>query len=381
MTTDSPPWKRLKAPPLAFASSGVVLGGLNNNFILVVGGAILDPVSQNKVLGEQTLLEYDITKDEWKRKSMSNAPELNWRVQFDMLSDNNEKSYLHGGNDGTFLGDTYLFDTLSITWTRLATPQVPILACDFSSVLLNDGRLIIIGGYGPPENNVSVHRPISQIEIYNTINNTWSRQIVPQPKGMTDHRRYHTSTLLPNGDVVIVGGLDVTPNVVILETAKDPFQWRIPDISELAAPPINEHCAELVQDRYIFIMFGKRNDVKNSNKLYILDTKQYSWITSFQPNKSLITPNIPILPDSPNTSPPSINVKAPVSSIIVVLSVVISILTLGLLGTLVFLYKRRKNQSGKITTLVENKMSRYRGSYVEHTNIMVYPNEDSSHRP
>ncbi|CAG8732456.1 12518_t:CDS:2, partial [Funneliformis caledonium] len=230
----SPPWSHtLNAPPLAFASSGVVLGGLNNNFILVIGGNMTDSNSNG-----------------WRAQ-------LNGRIQFSFLSDNNGKAYLHGGYNGTFLGDTYLFDTLSFTWNLLPAPQIPILADDFSSVLLNDGRLIIIGGYGLPENNALIHRPISQIEIFNTIDNTWSKKIVPQPKEMTDHRRYHTSTLLPNGDVVIVGGLDVTPNVVILETAKDPFRWRIPDISGLETPLLNEHCAELVEHRYIFIMFGK----------------------------------------------------------------------------------------------------------------------------
>ncbi|CAG8734735.1 2463_t:CDS:2, partial [Funneliformis mosseae] len=77
-----------------------------------------------------------------------------------------------------------------------------------------------------------------------------SRQIIPQPKEMTDRRRYHTSKLLPNGDVVIVGGFEVTPNVIILETAKNLFQWRIPVISRIEVPLLNEHCSELIENRY-----------------------------------------------------------------------------------------------------------------------------------
>ncbi|CAG8507914.1 2342_t:CDS:2 [Funneliformis caledonium] len=108
---------------LSFASSGVVLGGHNNNFIFVVGGAIIDPFSQDKIVNEQILLEYDILNNKWRRIAMSSAPNLNWRVQFVLLSDNNGKAYLHGGHNGKFLDN-------------------------FSSVLLNDGRLVIIGGYG-----------------------------------------------------------------------------------------------------------------------------------------------------------------------------------------------------------------------------------------
>ncbi|CAG8698537.1 2374_t:CDS:2, partial [Funneliformis caledonium] len=234
MTADSPPWKRLKVPPLSFGWSEVVLGGLNNKYLLVIGGDMFDSVSQIKIVNEQTLLKYDIQENEWSRITMADAPR-----------------------------DTYLFDTISITWTLLPAPQIPISGDDFSSVLLNDGRLIIIGGFGPQEK-----------KMFSYIDLLASRQIVPQPKGMTDHRRYHTSTLLPNGDVVIVGGLDVTPNVVILETAKDPFQWRIPDISRIETPLLNKHCAELVENRYIFIMFGSNMDNQN---IYILDTENYLW--------------------------------------------------------------------------------------------------------
>ncbi|CAG8668347.1 5200_t:CDS:2, partial [Funneliformis mosseae] len=371
MTTDSPPWKRLKVSPLAFASSEVVLGGPNNNFLFVVGGGLIDPVSEVKIVNEQTLLEYDILNNEWRRISMLNAPNLNRRVHFSLISDNNGKAYLHGGYSGTFLGDTYLFDTFSFIWTLLPAPQIPILADDFSSVLLNDGRLVIIGGYGPPENNVLVHRPISQIEIFNTIDNSWSRQIVPQPKGMTDHRRYHTSTLLPNGDVVIVGGLEVTPNVVILETTKISFQWRIPVISGLEAPMLSEHCAELVENRYIFIIFGKKTDVQLSNKLYIFDTDNYSWITNFSPNTLPQSSS----PSSPSSTTSSQSTTTHVSSITIVLSIVISVLIIILLGTFVFFYKKLKNRSGNVTTRAENTISIPRDSQEENTNIIVYRNE------
>ncbi|CAG8676629.1 6962_t:CDS:2, partial [Funneliformis mosseae] len=133
MTIGSPPWSQsLKPSPLAFSSSGAVLGGPNNNFI-------------------------------FSRKTMGDATQLNERTQFSIISDNNGNAYLHGGyNNGVFLGDTYFFDTISITWTMLLAPQIPIFADEFSSVLLNDGRLLIIRGYGPPENGVPVYRPISQ---------------------------------------------------------------------------------------------------------------------------------------------------------------------------------------------------------------------------
>ncbi|CAI2191542.1 11870_t:CDS:2, partial [Funneliformis geosporum] len=190
-TIDSPPWSQsLKAPPLAFVSSGVVLGGYNNNFILVVGGYIQDPFSQSIINNEETLIVYDIQHNDWRRVAMATAPELNQRV-------------IH----------------IYLTWTLLPAPQTPIIADDYSSVLLKDGRMIIIGGFEAPVDKVFVHRPISQIEIFDTNDNIWSRQIVPQPNEMTDHQTY-----------------------------TKPFQWRIPVISGLEPPLLNEHCAELEEE-------------------------------------------------------------------------------------------------------------------------------------
>ncbi|CAI2190721.1 597_t:CDS:2, partial [Funneliformis geosporum] len=278
-TIDSPPWSQsLKAPPLAFVSSGVVLGGYNNNFILVVGGYIQDPFSQSIINNEETLIVYDIQHNDWRRVAMATAPELNQRVKFKILSDNNGNAYLHGA------------------------PQTPIIADDYSSVLLKDGRMIIIGGFGAPVDKVFVHT-ISQIEIFDTNDNIWSRQIVPQPNEMTDHQTY-----------------------------TKPFQWRIPVISGLEPPLLNEHCAELVENRYIFIMFDmyvtrRRIDNIVSNELYILDTENYSWIKSFKPKLSIS-----------------------------------------------IFYKKHKNRSGTVSTQAENAISRTNNSNGENANIMIYPN-------
>ncbi|CAI2187426.1 14844_t:CDS:2 [Funneliformis geosporum] len=374
---DSPPWSRsLKAPPLAFVSSGAILGGLNNNLIYVLCGLMSDPVSGVNITNEQTLLEYDIQKDEWNATAMSGAPQLNGRVKFGLLSDNKGMAYLHGGYNYynyTYLGDTYLFDNYFNSWTALPVPIIPIIADDFAAVLLNDGRLVIIGGY---ENNVPTHRPISQLEILNTIDDNWSRQIVLQPKEMTDHRRYHTSTLLPNGDIVIIGGVNVVPNVVILETTKN--QWRIPLVSGMEPPLLNRHCAELVENRYIFIMFGIRTDGQYSNKLFILDTTNYSWITNFTPNALSASTPKPTLSPSHTQSTVSGSIKALNISITVIIIIVALVFSIALIGSFVFCYKKRKNRLASVTTQAENySMSKNDDSHGNNTNIIVYSNEGS----
>jgi len=67
----------------------------------------------------------------------------------------------------------------------------------FTATLLNDGTVLIAGGYGPSGvlNSAELSDPLGQ--TFTLLNNT-----------MNNYRAYHTATLLKNGLVLIVGGLD-----------------------------------------------------------------------------------------------------------------------------------------------------------------------------
>ncbi|CAG8722471.1 12303_t:CDS:2, partial [Funneliformis mosseae] len=93
---------------------------------------------------------------------MAIMPKLNQRSHLKFLSNNNRFAYLHGG---------WFFNGTFTHW-----------------------RIWIAS------RNVATHRSISQSEIFNTFDNTLSRQIVTQPNEMSDN--------IPNGDIVTVGSVN-----------------------------------------------------------------------------------------------------------------------------------------------------------------------------
>jgi N-acetylneuraminic acid mutarotase len=63
--------------------------------------------------------------------------------------------------------------------------------------LLPDGRVLLVGGRGDDT--------VERSEVYDPVSNTWT--VVPTDSRFTA-RQYHTATLMPNGQVLVAGGLN-----------------------------------------------------------------------------------------------------------------------------------------------------------------------------
>jgi hypothetical protein len=72
--------------------------------------------------------------------------------------------------------------------------------------VLADGTVLVLGGV-----NVStdVFSPVPSGELFNPATGTWT-----PTTSLSAPRAFHTTTLLPNGDVLITGGLDASGNPV-----------------------------------------------------------------------------------------------------------------------------------------------------------------------
>jgi N-acetylneuraminic acid mutarotase len=67
---------------------------------------------------------------------------------------------------------------------------------DHTATLLPNGKVLVAGG-------LSGNQFLSSAELYDSATGTWS------PTGsMRSPRRFHTATLLPNGKVLVAGGTD-----------------------------------------------------------------------------------------------------------------------------------------------------------------------------
>ena len=69
---------------------------------------------------------------------------------------------------------------------------------DHTSTLLQDGKILVIGGSG----NIGY---LNSVELYDSVLNKWTIK-----SALTDERTKHTSTLLSDGKILVIGGISST---------------------------------------------------------------------------------------------------------------------------------------------------------------------------
>jgi N-acetylneuraminic acid mutarotase len=95
-------------------------------------------------------------------------------------------------NNGNILASAERFDPATDTWR--STTSMGTVRWRPAATLLRDGRVLVTGGFELAA--------LDTAEIYAPSGETWT----PVPATMTVPRYYHTSTLLPSGRVLLVGG-------------------------------------------------------------------------------------------------------------------------------------------------------------------------------
>jgi N-acetylneuraminic acid mutarotase len=97
------------------------------------------------------------------------------------------------------------------TWT--VTAPMSVARYRHTATLLPDGRVLVTGGVDTPIGSPNVATVLATAEIYSPISNTW----IPAAS-MSTAREGHVATLLANGRVLVAGGFDANSNS--LETAE-----------------------------------------------------------------------------------------------------------------------------------------------------------------
>ena len=100
----------------------------------------------------------------------------------------------------TKIASPEIYDPVTGTFGPAAEMTTPRIL--HTATLLNDGRVLVTGGVGEPKKKGGEGKVLASAELYDPATDTWS------PTGdMSTPRGYHTATLLPDGRVLIVGGL------------------------------------------------------------------------------------------------------------------------------------------------------------------------------
>lgn len=180
--------------------------------------------------------------------------------------------------EGSLLASAELFDPVAGTWSRTAPMAMPRLG--HSLTLLSDGRVLAAGGTalesGAEAGGGQTIRPEASAEIYDPKSGRWA------PGGaMASPRFEHTATSLGNGRVLITGGLGpgdgrVRPlaSTELYDPAANAFVGST-DLSEARS----NHAAALLPDGSVLIVggVGGANGDVSLQSAEVFDSRQGSW--------------------------------------------------------------------------------------------------------
>ncbi|WP_438043796.1 Kelch repeat-containing protein [Sorangium sp. So ce128] len=102
-----------------------------------------------------------------------------------------------GSDDDSTLKEAVLYDPATNTWSSAGSMSVTRYL--HTATLLQDGRVLVVGGYTLNGNEMPQGR--TSVEIYDPATSAWT---AAAPTNLP--RMQHTATLLPSGRVLVVGG-------------------------------------------------------------------------------------------------------------------------------------------------------------------------------
>lgn len=225
---------------------GLTLTPLPDGRVLAAGGS--DNVAGEDIQFKSAEL-YDPATNTWAPAAdMSVA-----RYKHTAIVLENGKVLVVGGanTDGGILASTELYDPATNTWTP-AGPLPGGARGSLAATKLGDGRVLVVGGCRPCNNTFVIAR--DSADIYDPATNAWS-----PAAPMRDERWFATATLLENGRVVVVGGLDSDRVTLWSSEVYDPATnaWvRGPALEQ----PRYGHSATLISNGVVLVTGGAHYD-------------------------------------------------------------------------------------------------------------------------
>jgi hypothetical protein len=161
------------------------------------------------------------------------------------------------------------YDPAGNTWTLVG--RMPSGGReDPEALLLQDGRVLVTGGYGPAGASAGT-------DIYNPLTRTWTAAAP-----MATPRWNHTATLLRDGRVLVAGGLTGGWQAISAVEVYDPVSNTWTPAAALAAPRFT-HAAVLLGNGRVMVMGTYWTGDPRSTEIYNPDTNTWA------PGPSMLT--------------------------------------------------------------------------------------------
>ncbi|RIA79409.1 hypothetical protein C1645_840757 [Glomus cerebriforme] len=340
-------------PPHSEAES--VKGGANNDTLFLYGGEISDQTMALVYTFDSQSITWTISKitgDYNVRKFRLTAVEHYGKMYLysgvNKVINNNVASYV-------FLNEMVILDTINLSWSKGSLINAPSPRADYDATLLPNDNIIYLGGVSaPPTAYMSNALTLSEVYLYNTINDNWSKKIT-SGKIPSNRAAFSTVLGLDGQRIIIFGGffddpgyLDTTLYVLDLTN----FNWYIPKISGNIPKYRKFHQANVI-GKYMVISFGIGYNKSVESDILLLDIsniEEYVWTTTFDPSVPNSIIPAPSLPPSSSPSPSSLQPSSSSSqlsnNIPAMAGAIVGSLFCGILLSFggFFLYKWNKNK-------------------------------------
>ncbi|CAG8718983.1 4874_t:CDS:2 [Rhizophagus irregularis] len=271
--TVNPPFEEIINVPIPFGSSfATAFLSPQKNVIYLFGGTMVDTNTKNpsQEFYKQVLHSYNLETREWTIPTTNDEVARKERIN-GVINKETGKFYVFSGLERTpdqilfYTSIMIVFDTISLTWSTGSTINAPSPRLSYTATLLSNGIIVFIGGI--ETNDVD----INQLALYDTKVNKWSLMTA---RGVTlENRNSHSAVLTPDERIIIFGNKPLTTSA---------------------------HSATLV-DNYMFINFGTITNYSETQLLpffYILDIRNFTWVTQFEPEElptnSTNSPDLPV---------------------------------------------------------------------------------------
>ena len=137
------------------------------------------------------------------------------------------------------------------TWTL--TGSLHVARADFTATLLPNGQVLVVGG------RPTSYTPLASAELYNPATGTWTTT-----GSLHTARYYHSATLLSNGQVLVVGGywVDSTYSTVPLASAElyNPSTGTWTTTGSMNTARV-QHTATLLQNGQVLVAAGYNENI------------------------------------------------------------------------------------------------------------------------
>lgn len=245
--------------PMGLPRVGHTATLLPNGKVLVAGG------QTNSFSATGTAELYDSTTGAWQPTGSMTTNRIG-AVATLLL---NGKVLVEGGNDPASFNFTNsltaeLYDPTTETWTPTGSMSIPREG--HTATLLLNGKVLVVGGYADSVGGIAAGMAA---ELYDPTTGTWS------PAGqLSVPRYYHTATLLPDGRVLVAGGI-TTNGVLATAEIFNPANGAWTFTGSMATAR-NAHTATLMMDGTVLVTGGANNNILSACELYYPVTGSWS---------------------------------------------------------------------------------------------------------